>query len=210
MQIKKLHHSLPLVTRAVLALAVMVTLLPLTARADDNTVTFLRTDNPGNWFSNTAGPIAGTQSLAVASPGVQVRFQDGNSNAIHTVTSLIFPTGAVGMPFDSGSLQTNDQVRLTLTTPGLYVFTCKIHPFMFAAVIVDDPKTPGLDLGDSITLVTGVTVPTSSDLATRLLRTFFIATNPANWQDHTLATWHITYPSVNVRITGGAVVNLAD
>ena len=210
MQIKKLHHSLPLVTRAVLALAVMVTLLPLTARADDNTVTFLRTDNPGNWFSNTAGPIAGTQSLAVASPGVQVRFQDGNSNAIHTVTSLIFPTGAVGMPFDSGSLQTDDQVRLTLTTPGLYVFTCKIHPFMFAAVIVDDPKTPGLDLGDSITLVTGVTVPTSSDLATRLLRTFFIATNPANWQDHTLATWHITYPSVNVRITGGAVVNLAD
>lgn len=210
MQIKKLHHSLPLVARAVLALAVMVTLLPLTARADDNTVTFLRTDNPGNWFSNTAGPIAGTQSLAVASPGVQVRFQDGNSNAIHTVTSLIFPTGAVGMPFDSGSLQTDDQVRLTLTTPGLYVFTCKIHPFMFAAVIVDDPKTPGLDLGDSITLVTGVTVPTSSDLATRLLRTFFIATNPANWQDHTLATWHITYPSVNVRITGGAVVNLAD
>ncbi|HET9364179.1 MAG TPA: beta-propeller fold lactonase family protein [Candidatus Angelobacter sp.] len=210
MQIKKLHHSLPLVTRAVLALAVMVTLLPLTARADDNTVTFLRTDNPGNWFSNTAGPIAGTQSLAVASPGVQVRFKDGESAAVHTVTSLIFPTGAVGMPFDSGSLQTNDQVRLTLTTPGLYVFTCKIHPFMFAAVIVDDPKTPGLDLGDSITLVTGVTVPTSSDLATRLLRTFFIATNPANWQDHTLATWHITYPSVNVRITGGAVVNLAD
>lgn len=210
MQIKKLHHSLPLVARAVLALAVMVTLLPLTARADDNTVTFLRTDNPGNWFSNTAGPIAGTQSLAVASPGVQVRFQDGNSNAIHTVTSLVFPTGAVGMPFDSGSLQTDDQVRLTLTTPGLYVFTCKIHPFMFAAVIVDDPKTPGLDLGESITLVNGITVPTSSDLATRLLRTFFIATNPANWQDHSLTTWHITYPSVNVRITGGAVVNLAD
>jgi hypothetical protein len=81
---------------------------------------------------------------------------------------------------------------------------------MFAAVIVDDPSTPGLDLGDSITLLTGVTVPTSSDLATRLLRTFFIATNPSNWQDHTLATWHVTYPSVPVRITGGTVVNLAD
>lgn len=76
--------------------------------------------------------------------------------------------------------------------------------------MVDDPATPGLDLGDSITLITGVTVPTSSDLATRLLRTFFIATNPSNWQDHTLASWHVTYPSVPVRITGGVVVNLAD
>ncbi|HZS26165.1 MAG TPA: copper oxidase [Candidatus Angelobacter sp.] len=207
MQIKKLHHSLPLLTRAVLALAVMVTLLPLTARADDNTVTFLRTDNPGSWFRNVAGPIAGTQSLAVANPGVQVRFK-GDSAGVHTVTSLIFPTGAQGMPFDSGTLPNDAQVRFTLTTPGLYVFTCKIHPYMFAAVIVDDPATPGLDLGESITLVNGITVPTSSDLATRLLRTFFIATNPANWQDHTLATWHITYPDVNVRITGGAVVNL--
>ncbi|HEX2329969.1 MAG TPA: copper oxidase [Candidatus Angelobacter sp.] len=197
--------------RSIAALAVAFVYLvavPAPAHADDNTITFLRTDEPGRWFKNTAGPVAGTQSLAVASPGVQVRFKDGNSNAIHTVTSLIFPTGAAGMPFDTGSLQTNQQARLTLTTPGLYVFTCKIHPYMFAAVIVDDPATPGLDLGDSITLVNGITVPTSSDLATRLLRTFFIATNPANWQDFSKPTWHITYPDVNVRITGGAVVNL--
>ena len=208
MHIRKHSHRRSLAIRAILTLAIMVTLLPITAQADDNTVTFLRTDNPGSWFQNVAGPIAGTQSLAVASPGVQVRFKDGESNAVHTVTSLIFPTGAAGMPFDSGSLQTDDQVRVKLTTPGLYVFTCKIHPFMFAAVIVDDPATTGLDLGESITLVNGITVPTSSDLATRLLRTFFIATNPANWQDHSLSTWHITYPNVDVRITGGAVVNL--
>jgi DNA-binding beta-propeller fold protein YncE len=201
-------HLPSLLRKTILLLAVAVILLPLPAHADDNTITFLRTDQPGSWFKNVAGPIAGTQSLAVATPGVQVRFKDGNSNAIHTVTSLIFPTGAVGMPFDSGSLQHNDQARLTLRTPGLYVFTCKIHPYMFAAVIVDDPATTGLDLGESISLVNGITVPTSSDLATRLLRTFFIATNPANWQDHSLSTWHITYPNVDVRITGGAVVNL--
>src|SRR5690349_2271320 len=123
---------------ALIAAATLVAAVPV-AHADDNTITFLRTDEPGRWFKNTAGPVAGTQSLAVASPGVQVRFKDGNSNAIHTVTSLIFPTGAAGMPFDSGSLQTDQQVRVTLTTPGLYVFTCKIHPYMFAAVIVDDP-----------------------------------------------------------------------
>jgi hypothetical protein len=52
---------------------------------------------------------------------------------------------------------------------------------MFGAVIVDNPATTGLDLGETITLVNGFTVPTSSDLATRLLRTFFIATNPGNW-----------------------------
>ena len=194
-------------TGFMLVLAALV--LPLIASAQ-NTVTFLRTDEPGSWFRNTAGPIAGTQSLAVATPGVVVTFEDINtSNAVHTVTSLIFPTGASGMPFDSGTV--DDQVvNVTLTTPGLYVFTCKIHPYMFAAVIVDDPATQGLDLGDSISLVNGITVPTSSDLATRLLRTFFIATNPSNWQDHTQTTWHITYPSVPVRITGGAVVNLAD
>jgi DNA-binding beta-propeller fold protein YncE len=80
---------------------------------------------------------------------------------------------------------------------------------MFGAVIVDDPATQGLDLGENINLVNGITVPTSSDLATRLLRTFFIATAPSNWQDYTSnQPWHVTYPNVDVRIAGGAVVNL--
>jgi YVTN family beta-propeller protein len=58
--------------------------------------------------------------------------------------------------------------------------------------------------------VTGVKVPSSSDLAGRLLRLFFIATNPANWQDYrSTARWHITYPDVSVRMDGGKVVNLA-
>ena len=176
------------------------------AQASGPRVTFEITDEPGAWFKNTAGPIAGTQSLAVATPGTEVRF-DGQSNTVHTRTSLIFPTGAINMPFDTEPRKGSDTV--VLHTPGLYVFTCKIHPYMFGAVIVDDPSTMGLDLGESITLVNGITVPTSSDLATRLLRTFFIATNPGNWEDYTSAApWHITYPSVDVRITGGAVANL--
>ncbi|MEK6736735.1 MAG: copper oxidase, partial [Pseudomonadota bacterium] len=94
----------------------------------------------------------------------------------------------------------------------MYVFTCKIHPYMFAGVIVDDPNTDGLDLGESIDLVTGVNgLPTISDLATRLVRTFFVATSPTNWQDYTSsALWHPKYANVPVRITGGAVVNLRD
>jgi len=71
------------------------------------------------------------------------------------------------MPFDTLPRKGSDTVMLH--TPGLYVFTCKIHPYMFGAVIVDNPATTGLDLGETITLVNGITVPTSSDLATRLL-----------------------------------------
>jgi hypothetical protein len=176
------------------------------AQASDPRIIFELTDEPGAWFRNAGGPVAGFKSLAVATPGTEVRFT-GKSNTVHTRTSLIFPTGAINMPFDTTPRKGSDDV--VLHTPGLYVFTCKIHPYMFGAVIVDDPSTPGLDLGEQISLVNGITVPTSSDLATRLLRTFFIATHPANWIDYAApGPWHITYPSVDVRITGGAVANL--
>ena len=179
------------------------------AVAGGNEVNFALTDTPGRWF-DTGVDIAGTRSLAVATPGVKVNFS-GDSHTVHTRTSLIYPTGAVGMPFTTEPRKGGDSV--TLQTPGLYVFTCSIHPYMFGAVIVDDPTTDGLDLGDTITLVNGIgPLPTSSDLATRLLRTFFIANNPNNWQNYDILsnpgqTWHITYPDVNVRVDLG-VVNL--
>ncbi|WP_292993835.1 copper oxidase [Nitrosomonas sp.] len=174
------------------------------ASADGNQVNFALTDNPGRWF-DTGSVVAGNRSIAIASPGVRINFS-GNSNTVHTRTSLIYPTGAAGMPFNTDPKKGGDS--LTLTTPGLYVFTCSIHPYMFGAVIVDDPTTSGLDLGSSLSLVNGITVPSSSDLATRLLRTFFIATNPANWQNYaSSAPWHITYPDVDVRVDIG-VVNL--
>jgi len=169
-----------------------------------NEVNFSLTDSPGRWF-DTGVDIAGTRSLAVATPGVRLKFS-GNSNTVHTRTSLVFPAGAANMPFTTEPRKGGDSVNLT--TPGLYVFTCGVHPYMFGAVIVDDPATSGLDLGNAISLINGITVPSSSDLATRLLRTFFIATNPANWQNYaSSAPWHVTYPNVNVRVDIG-VVNL--
>lgn len=180
----------------------------LSAQAASAAVEFDITDDPGAWFKNTAGPIGGTQSLAIVNPGDEVKF-GGRSHTVHTVSSLLWPTGADGMPFETDPMK--GSVSVVLETPGLYVFVCQVHPYMFAAVINDDPATAGLDLGENITLLTGVTVPTSSDLATRLLRTFFIANNPDNWQDYTsTAPWHVTYPDVDVRITGGAVVNLPE
>lgn len=195
-----------MVNLTVYSSAVLTLLSAGAASAGDNEIEFQLTDNPGRWF-DTGTAVAGNRSIAIASPGVRVKFS-GNSNTVHTRTSLIYPTGAANMPFNTEPRKGGDDV--TLTTPGLYVFTCSVHPYMFGAVIVDDPKTSGLDLGSSISLINGITVPTSSDLATRLLRTFFIATNPANWQDYASnKPWHVTYPDVDVRVDIG-VVNLPD
>ena len=180
-------------------------------------VNFIATDDVGPWFK-CVGPgcvPAGTESLAVVQPGTDVRITVGNeSNTVHTFTSLLFPQGAPQMPFDQDAAFRAGSRQVTLSDPGLYVFVCKVHPFMLAATIVDNPATAGLDLGENISLVNGITVPTSSDLATRLLRAFWLITSPNNYQDHNpvtnpALTWTINYPAgVPVRITGGAVVDL--
>jgi hypothetical protein len=182
-------------------------------------VNFIATDDPGPWFQ-CVGPgcvPAGTESLAVVPPNTTVKITVGNqTNTVHTFTSLLFPSGASQMPFDQRSAFRGSSRTVNLKDPGLYVFVCKVHPFMLAAAIVDDPATPGLDLGENVSLVNGINVPTSSDLATRLLRAFWLITNPANYQDHNPVTnpslrWTINYPAgVPVRISGGAVVDLKD
>jgi DNA-binding beta-propeller fold protein YncE len=120
------------------------------------------------------------------------------------------------MPFDQPSAFRGTR-SVTLEKEGLYVFVCKLHPFMLAATIVDNNGLTDnvLELGETVDLVNGIAnLPTSSDLATRLLRTFFVITNTANYQDHNPATnpsltWTIAYPAgVPVRITGGGVVDL--
>jgi DNA-binding beta-propeller fold protein YncE/plastocyanin len=157
------------------------------------------TDNPGNWF-DAGVSIAGTRSLLIARPGDTIRFEVGDqTNTVHTASSLLWPTGAAQMPFDQHhAFRGEDEIRVT--TPGLYVFLCKLHPFMLGAVIVDDPATKGLDLGKTVTTVTGATLPTASNLAFRLVRAFFVITNPQNYQVFTKAgsSWDPTYPAVPV------------
>jgi DNA-binding beta-propeller fold protein YncE len=172
------------------------------AAGASNVKTIELTDNPGNWF-DTGQSIAGSRSLAIVPSGSVVRFSVAKPAAmtVHTATSLAYPTGASSMPFDQDKAFRGTE-DVTLNDPGLYVFLCKLHPFMLGGVIVDDPATPELDLGKTITLMNGVTVPTSSDLALRLVRSFFIITNPANYQVHSAAhdtTWDPVYPAVPVR-----------
>lgn len=185
-------------------------------------VTFEITDEPGSWFRSARGDaIVGlgvgikTKSLEVIAPGSSVNFVMSDTNAVHTISSLLWPTGAHHMPFNQTDAYRGGGI-VKLDTPGLYVFTCKIHPYMFGAVIVDDPETTdpkgirglALDLGDKasdfkIDLVTGIQgLPTNSDLAIRLLKTFFVATSPGNWQDYSSGSWNVKFPDLSVVISG--------
>jgi DNA-binding beta-propeller fold protein YncE len=161
--------------------------------------TFHLTDNPASWM-DAGADIGGTRSLMIAQPGDTVRFDVGAStNTVHTTTSLLWPTGAASMPFNQPHAYRGQQ-EVVLTTPGAYVFVCRLHPFVLGAVIVDDPATPGLDIGRTITLLNGVTLPGASDLAFQLLRVFFLITNPQNYQvfTRTGSIWDPVYPAVPV------------
>ncbi|MDE2388079.1 MAG: multicopper oxidase domain-containing protein [Betaproteobacteria bacterium] len=184
-------------------------------------VTFEVSDEPASWFRSARGDaIVGlpydikTKSLEVMSPGSSVNFVMSDTHGVHTISSLLWPSGAAHMPFNQTTAYRGGGI-VKLDTPGLYVFTCKVHPFMFAAIIVDDPNTEGLDLGNpaadyKIDLVTGITgLPTSSDLAVRLLTTFFIATAPDNWQDYSTGNWSVKFPTLPVRISGAPFGNIA-
>ena len=187
--------------------------------------TFKITDIPGHWF-DTGVNIAGTRSLAIIkSDGDEsqrtVHFIQKNGEARdvesrHTITSLIWPSTAGPDELIDQEAANQDNHDLTLHTPGLHVFVCKLHPYMLGAVIVDDPTTPGLDLGAKLTLLgptvdAKVTFDTATDLGLRLLRAFFVVTAPPNWKDYTKvgSIYQPTYPSVDVN-AGGIVVNLND
>ena len=185
--------------------------------------TFIVSDEPASWFRSARGdalsPVTHTKSLEIIPPGSSVHFIMSDTAGVHTITSLLWPSEAghndhggdhFMIPFDEAKAYRGGAI-LKLNVPGLYVFTCKIHPFMFAAVIVDDPATDGLDLGNTIDMVSGIkNLPTSSDLATCLLHTFFVTTVPGNWQNFTSPEpWKTVYPDVDVKVDIGTV-NLQD
>ena len=188
----------------------------------------------GTHFSGSEG-----RSLAVISPGETVNFVMKDSQTKHTITTLIYPTAAspiggngnlrvAGLGhFDhqlgirgSTLLTDTDGSPVGLDVPGLYVFVCKIHPYMLGAVIVDDPNTnlyiagnpdlafPLLDLSGDLTVLTRTgnvdpavldfptKVPPTHPLALDLLKTFYVITDPNNWKDYTLSSWNVALPPV--------------
>lgn len=117
------------------AAAVLATLLVLPAVVTaDSADTFHLTDTPGNWFQSEATGIP----LAVVQPGDRVDFRiDGHfTDTRHTVTLLVKPVG-------SNAALDQDQPRkgklsVDLDVPGVYLFVCKVHPYMTAVVAVTD------------------------------------------------------------------------
>ena len=87
-------------------------------------------DAPGNWFkSNTSGT-----SLSVVNAGNKVDFSINNccTTTRHTATLLVKPDGS-GTALDQGDGQSGT-LSATLDTAGVYVFVCKIHPYMTSVV----------------------------------------------------------------------------
>jgi DNA-binding beta-propeller fold protein YncE len=196
-------------------------------------VTFETTDNPGSWFDCSSstdssllgcvpGGVSGVpgvgsgKSLAIIKNGESITFQStGQANTLHTVVSLIYPSGSnpAVMPFDADLEPGTGTTTVTPSHDGLHVFFCDIHPYMFAAVIVvpeatiGEALTNGLQLGANLNLNNVVAdtlpLPTASDLVLRLVHTFFIITNPDNWQNFPAhgqpVDWKPAYPGVPVR-----------
>lgn len=92
------------------------------------------TDEPGNWFRSE---ITGTPvSIIEAGQRVDFRINDCCTSTRHTVTLLIKPEGsAVAMDQDSSQKGT---LSVEFDLPGVYLFVCKIHPYMTGVVAVKD------------------------------------------------------------------------
>ncbi|MGI9010691.1 MAG: multicopper oxidase domain-containing protein [Nitrososphaeraceae archaeon] len=181
-----------------------------------NFITFDITDEPGQWFRNVGEEVlpGTTKSLGIVESKGTAQFIMSNTNTVHTISSLLWPTDAPNMPYDQMTPYRGGGI-VQLEKPGLYVFICKIHPYMLGAMIVDDPKTTGLDLGNKLTLSTGTELDPSKEngkaTVSALLRTFFVANNPNNWQDYSgdHPTWKLQIPDIDVKF-GDENTNLKD
>jgi YVTN family beta-propeller protein len=91
-------------------------------------------DEPGNWFKSDA---TGT-SVSFINAGQRVDFviNDCCTSTRHTVTLLVKPDGSA-VTMDQGQAQSGT-LQVTFDVPGVYVFVCKIHPYMTAVVAVRD------------------------------------------------------------------------
>ena len=141
--------------------------------------------------------LPATESLAIVPPNTEVRITNGGqTNTVHTFTSLLYPTGATKMPFDQpeafrGSRSVNSWTRASMSSCASCIHSClPRRSWMTRRRWLCPPAGPAYDLGENITLISygGISVPTTSDLAARLLRAFFLITNPANYQDHNPVT----------------------
>jgi YVTN family beta-propeller protein len=168
-------------------------------------ITFKLGDEPAYWFDNGRPDlerVLHTRSLGVSEGPTTVKFSIGEpfTSVQHTFTSLVWPEGAENMPFKQPGGETGDH-EVKLVTPGLYAFYCTIHPYMLGAVLVDDPATPGADFGKKFHWLDGTVIPTAADEVMKTVHSFFIITEPNNWQNYAAdkdTKWDPQYPAAPI------------
>jgi YVTN family beta-propeller protein len=167
----------------------------------ESPITFHLSDESSYWFDTgltELEPILHTRSAAAGVGPTTIKFSIGEpfTGENHTVSSIIWPEGAKNMPFvQQGSQQ--GELSVDLSTPGLYAFQCRVHPYMLGAVAIDDPTTAGVDVGQNVRWIDGTIMPSFSDEILKIVRSFFIVTEPANWQRYADqdTTWDPSYPA---------------
>ncbi|MBI2851480.1 MAG: hypothetical protein HYX84_00015 [Chloroflexi bacterium] len=97
--------------------------------------TMFLTDEPGNWFKNddTGTPVS------VVNVGDRIQFdRNTQTGTKHTVTLLIKPTGS-NLEVDQDHAG-NGKVEARFDRPGVFLFICKVHPYMTGVVAVKDAQ----------------------------------------------------------------------
>ncbi|HEY3240861.1 MAG TPA: copper oxidase, partial [Acidimicrobiia bacterium] len=167
----------------------------------ESPITFHLSDESSYWFDTgltELEPILHSRSVAAGAGPTTIKFDIGEpfTSENHTVSSIIWPEGAKNMPFLQQGAQ-QGELSVDLVTPGLYAFQCRVHPYMLGAVAIDDPATPGADVGAKLRWIDGTVMPSFSHEILSIVRSFFIVTEPANWQhyaDHD-TQWDPSYPA---------------
>lgn len=104
------------------------------ASSDSGRDTMQLTDEPGNWFRSEA---SGTP-LSVVRVGGRVDFVAGHlTNTRHTAT-LVNKPPASRLTVDQDDSKTGGIASAEFDVPGVYLFLCKVHPYMTGVVGVTD------------------------------------------------------------------------
>jgi hypothetical protein len=117
------------------AVGVLVGALP-GAAVGQTRDTMQLTDAPGNWFRSEA---SGTP-VSTLRAGGRVDFVAGElTNTRHTATLVIKPVGS-SLSVDQDDAGSGGVASTEFDAPGVYVFLCKVHPYMTGVVAVDDAQ----------------------------------------------------------------------